>query len=103
MEQNCLNFNNITMKKVEKKNQDRYFVNLSTRNKHDDKIFMQVNYGAKHGGSNEYNDFITKTKIITKKILLKIEGKINKYLESVKHLDAEIQIDGIYEILDKKV
>ena len=93
------------MKKVKTqnmKNVKRYFVNLSTRNKHDDKIFMQINYGAKNG-ENEYNDFIIKTKEISKKTLLKIEDKINIFLETIRNLDAELQIDGIYEILNKEV
>jgi hypothetical protein len=90
------------MKKAEKKNQDRYFVNLSTRNKHDDKIFMQINYGAKNG-DNVLNDILNKSKIISKKSLAKIEDKINVYMDENNHLDAEIQIDGIYEILENEL
>ena len=102
MKQNCLNFNIITMKKAEKKNQDRYFVNLSTRNKHDDKIFMQINYGAKNG-DNVLNDILNKSKIISKKSLAKIEDKINDFLCGNYHLDTDIQIDGIYKIFEDEL
>ncbi len=108
MEIYFLNFNKKIMKTIEnkkmmsKKNQPRFFVNLSTRNKHDDKIFMQFNYGAKNG-ENVLNDFINKIKIISKKSLAKIEDKINVFLGENNKLDTEIQIDGIYDILEKEV